>query len=95
MILPLSDTLSHPVCLYSPWKDMQISYLKSLQSADLQRRRDRFRNLNEMFLAYEVIPTKSSKVALTKPLILDINTIYNLNNAKKQQQKMIMTNNVM
>jgi ribosomal protein S18 acetylase RimI-like enzyme len=38
-----------------------------------------------MFLAYEVIPTKSSTVALTKPLILDVNTIYNLN--KKQQQQ--------
>jgi ribosomal protein S18 acetylase RimI-like enzyme len=49
-----------------------------LQAADLRRRRSRFGATNEMFLAYEVQAAAPS-AARSKPLVLDTETIYNVN----------------
>jgi ribosomal protein S18 acetylase RimI-like enzyme len=68
----LSATHTH-----SPWKEVQIGYLKTLQAGDLKRRRQRYPRSNEMFLAYEVKPA-TGKDAMTKPLILNVNQIQNL-----------------
>lgn len=62
----------------SPWKEAQITYLKNLQTADLRRRRRIYPEINEMFLAYEVVPVVSDKTALEKPLILDLGQVQNL-----------------
>jgi GNAT superfamily N-acetyltransferase len=64
--------------LRSPWKEAQITYLKNLQTADLQRRRRIYPETNEMFLAYEVIPVMSDLIAMEKPLILDLGQVHNL-----------------
>ena len=61
----------------SPWKETQIAYLKTLQTGDLRRRRERYPQTNEMFLAYEVIPATET-AARQQPLILDLNNVYNL-----------------
>lgn len=76
----------------SPWKDWQITYLKNLQAADLRRRRDRCEATNEMFLAYEVQAVPCS-VAQSKPLVLDMETIYNSNSLKLQQHQYQDLNN--
>jgi len=60
-----------------PWKEVQISYLKSLQTADLRRRRQRYPRTNQMLLAYEVRPASGNDV-LEKPLILDLDQVHNL-----------------
>ena len=72
--------------LVSPWKDWQISYLKGLQAADLRRRRDRFGETNEMFLAYQVemVPS-TSKLPKSKPILLNLDNVYNVNTLLKQQ----------
>jgi ribosomal protein S18 acetylase RimI-like enzyme len=69
-------------------KELQIGYLKNLQAADLRRRRERFKDTNEMFLAYEVKRvTGTSTAILSQPLLLDDelkNDVYNLNNKKRK-----------
>lgn len=52
-------------------KEWQITYLKNLQAADLERRRDRYEDRNEMFLAYEVKKSTSTKDALSQPLLME------------------------
>jgi len=52
-------------------KEWQINYLKTLQAADLRRRRERFSDTNEMFLAYEVKRVTGITAVLTQPLLLD------------------------
>jgi ribosomal protein S18 acetylase RimI-like enzyme len=68
-------------------KELQIGYLKNLQAADLQRRRERFKDTNEMFLAYEVKKVSGTSTAmLTQPLLLDDelkNDVHNLDTKKK------------
>lgn len=61
-------------------KTWQINYLKNLQAADLERRRRRCPDTNEMFLAYEVRETKGTSEALTQPLLMDdeLEKAYNL-----------------
>jgi len=62
-------------------KEWQISYLKGLQAADLRRRRDRYEDTNEMFLAYEVKRVTGLTAALTQPSFLldeDLKEVYNL-----------------
>ena len=69
-------------------KELQIGYLKNLQAADLQRRRERFKDTNEMFLAYEVKQVAGTSTAmLTQPLLLDDelkNDVHNLDTTKKR-----------
>mmetsp|Transcript_8145 Transcript_8145/g.17560 ORF Transcript_8145/g.17560 Transcript_8145/m.17560 type:complete len:417 (+) Transcript_8145:272-1522(+) len=52
-------------------KEWQINYLKNLQSADLERRRDRYEATNEMFLAYEVKRTTGTTDVLSQPLLME------------------------
>jgi len=52
-------------------KAWQINYLKNLQAADLERRRDRCPDTNEMFLAYEVRDATGTDAALSQPLLMD------------------------
>lgn len=60
-----------------PWKEAQISYLKTLQTGDLRRRRDRYPQSNEMFLAYAAEPALNEYYP-NRPLIMDNAEIYNL-----------------
>lgn len=62
-------------------KAWQISYLKNLQAADLERRRNRSPTTNEMFLAYEVRKTEGMAEVLSQPLLMDeeLEGAYNLN----------------
>ena len=61
----------------SPWKEVQINYLKGLQTSDLRVRRARYPHSNEMFLAYQVVAaTPSKKQYLSQPLILDLDQVY-------------------
>ena len=73
-------TIVIPRC--SLLKAWQISYLKNLQAADLERRRNRCPTTNEMFLAYEVKKTEGMTDVLSKPLLMDeeLEAAYNLNN---------------
>jgi GNAT superfamily N-acetyltransferase len=50
--------------------------LKALQTGDLRRRRERYPQTNEMFLAYQVEPA-SNGAAMTQPLILDLDQVHN------------------
>jgi len=52
-------------------KEWQINYLKTLQAGDLRRRRERFSDTNEMFLAYEVKRVTGMTAVLSQPLLLD------------------------
>lgn len=52
-------------------KQWQVDYLKNLQAADLRRRRERCRDANEMFLAYEIKRVTGMATVLSKPLLLD------------------------
>lgn len=52
-------------------KEWQINYLKTLQAADLERRRNRHENTNEMFLAYEVKRTTGMADAFSQPLLME------------------------
>ena len=74
---------ANPEDKIAPWKEAQINYLKNLQRADLARRRLKYEESNEMFLAYEVIPVTSEATAFKKPLILDLKTVENLSSADK------------
>lgn len=65
---------------HRPWKEAQISYLKTLQAGDLRRRRDRYPRSNEMFLAYTVEPALDDRYFRNQPIIMDNGEIYNLPN---------------
>jgi ribosomal protein S18 acetylase RimI-like enzyme len=62
------------------WKEWQLSYLRTLQQADLRRRRKRDTNTNMMFVARRVVPASGNMVQTT-PLILDLATVVNLKDA--------------
>ena len=62
----------------SPWKEAQISYLKSLQTGDLQNRRFRYPQSNEMFLAYAAEPALNDRYYRSRSMIVDNGEIYNL-----------------
>jgi ribosomal protein S18 acetylase RimI-like enzyme len=70
--------------LSSLWKETQISYLKTLQTGDLRRRRDVHPKTNAMFLAYEVKPAPNG-AALEQPLLLDLSQVYNLPSYARNQ----------
>ena len=78
------------ICSISLMKTWQINYLKNLQAADLERRRRRCPDTNEMFLAYEVRETRGTSEALTQPLLMDdeLEKAYNLN-SKSSSNKAI------
>jgi ribosomal protein S18 acetylase RimI-like enzyme len=83
--------LSHAIIstiFYSPWKEAQISYLKILQTADLRRRRQRYPQTNQMFIAYQVLEAEAS-TALSRPLILDLNRVYNLPSSRSSDQEYV------
>ena len=70
-MLPLPLPPPHYVRNNSLLKAWQIRYLKNLQAADLERRRNRQPDTNEMFLAYEVRKTTGTGEALRQPLLMD------------------------
>ena len=76
--LPSSPKIYTHRSLLKAW---QINYLKNLQTADLERRRNRFADINEMFLAYEIRPVTNPKEFLSQPLLMDeeLERAYNLN----------------
>jgi ribosomal protein S18 acetylase RimI-like enzyme len=82
--------LSHAISIisHSPWKEAQIAYLKILQGADLKLRRERFPQTNQMFLAYQVLEADAS-TALSRPLILDLNSVYNLPSSRSSDQEYV------
>lgn len=72
-------------------KSWQISYLKNLQAADLERRRNRCPTTNEMFLAYEVKKTEGMTDVLSQPLLMDeeLEAAFNLNGNKNNKNNKI------
>jgi len=83
-------------------KEWQINYLKNLQAADLERRRDRYETTNEMFLAYEVKRTTDVTDVLSRPLLMEeeLKGAYNMEglssssspDAKGNQKRIIIDN---
>lgn len=71
------QTMENNLRLRRPWKEVQLSYLRSIQMADLRRRRGRDTYTNAMYVAYKV-EEASSTDALSKPLILNLREVYNL-----------------
>ncbi|CAB9521111.1 expressed unknown protein [Seminavis robusta] len=67
-----------------PWKEVQLSYLRMIQMADLRRRRQRDQKTNAMYVAYRV-EEASPNAAQSQPLILNMRDIHNIN--ALQQQK--------
>jgi GNAT superfamily N-acetyltransferase len=61
----------------SPWKEVQLSYLRTIQMADLRRRRSRDVKTNAMFVAYKV-EEASSNAYRSQPLILNMRDIHNI-----------------
>lgn len=61
-----------------PWKEVQLSYLRMIQMADLRRRRARDTMTNAMFVAYKVEEAPPD-AAQSKPLILKVRDVNNLN----------------
>lgn len=59
------------------FKEWQLRYLRSLQQADLKRRRRLFPRTNMMFVARRVIPATTATTKTT-PLLLDLSHAYNL-----------------
>jgi ribosomal protein S18 acetylase RimI-like enzyme len=66
---PTRTTAKQHAHTHSPWKELQINYLKSLQAGDLRLRRQRYPTTNAMFLAYEVKPAHGA-VMMQQPLLL-------------------------
>lgn len=60
----------------SPWKEVQLSYLRTIQMADLRRRRAKDVTTNAMFVAYRV-EEASPHAARSQPLILNWKDIHN------------------
>ena len=71
------------------WKDWQLTYLRTLQQSDLRIRRKRYPDTNMMFIAREVVPVTDTNtynmVLESKPLILDLNNVYNLSPEQRRQ----------
>lgn len=61
-----------------PWKEVQLSYLRMIQMADLRRRRARDNMTNAMFVAYRV-EEASKNAAQSYPLILNVRGVNNFN----------------
>jgi ribosomal protein S18 acetylase RimI-like enzyme len=61
----------------TPWKQLQLSYLRNLQRSDLLNRKCSRKFVNDMFVARRVLPA-TNKVDLKAPLILDTSTICNV-----------------
>lgn len=66
----------------SPWKKLQLTYLRALQSSDLKQRKLTREARNAMFVARLVQATDSQDAAKTKPLFLDLDRIQNLETKK-------------
>lgn len=64
----------------TPWKQVQLSYLRNLQKSDLHSRKTSRKLVNDMFVARRVLPVSQigEQAALKKPIVLDLHTIYNL-----------------
>jgi ribosomal protein S18 acetylase RimI-like enzyme len=71
----------------APWKELQLSYLRTLQENDLRRRRERQSDFNFMLVARRVVPAEMSKVRSNTPLILDFTDVFNLDNNNNRQQE--------
>lgn len=61
-----------------PWKELQLSHLRRLQSTDLTRRRRRDVDTNCMLVARRVIPATAKRNHQMTPLILDLSQVHNL-----------------
>ena len=62
------------------WKELQLAYLRNLQSGDLRLRRMERRDSNFMLVARRVVPvaTATATTARFEPLILDLTNVQNL-----------------
>jgi ribosomal protein S18 acetylase RimI-like enzyme len=58
------------------YKQWQLKSLRSLQQADLQRRRQRFRDTNVMFVARQVVAADEADYKKT-PILLDLQSVEN------------------
>ena len=54
----------------------------------MRRRREIYPHTNQMFLAYQVLEAEAS-TALTRPLILDLNRVYNLPSSRSNNQEYV------
>jgi ribosomal protein S18 acetylase RimI-like enzyme len=61
------------------WKSWQLAYLRTLQSADLERRRRREGHSNIMLVARAVEPASLDRNHAHTPLLLDMRSVYNIN----------------
>jgi ribosomal protein S18 acetylase RimI-like enzyme len=61
------------------WKSWQLAYLRTLQSADLERRRRREGHSNIMLVARAVEPASLDRNHAHTPLLLDMRSVYNVN----------------
>lgn len=61
------------------WKELQLAYLRKLQTGDLERRRRRDGDKNIMFVARRVVPA-TAKSARRTPLLLDLTRVHNFAN---------------
>lgn len=68
----------------TPWKGMQLAYLRALQQADLRERRQKYPQTNFMLVARRVHTLKSS--AQRVPLILDNTQIHNLESNNNEEE---------
>jgi ribosomal protein S18 acetylase RimI-like enzyme len=59
------------------WKELQLGYLRTLQQADLRRRRNLKPDTNMMFVARRVLPA-TEFASRTTPLLLDLSKVNNL-----------------
>jgi hypothetical protein len=64
--------------VHRPWKQLQLAYLRSIQSSDLRRRRITMESKLAMFVARRVAPMANPDVAKNTPLIVDLDRIQNL-----------------
>lgn len=76
-LTPNLPTYLHTLLYYSPWKKVQLGYLRTIQAHDLLRRRTVAEGKNEMFVARRVVPMTTPTVAKSTPLILDLDRIQN------------------
>lgn len=76
----ISLSLTPLFVIYSPWKQVQLTYLRNLQQSDLYIRKTSRKLVNDMFVARRVLPISklSRNAALKRPLILDLDNIMNL-----------------
>jgi ribosomal protein S18 acetylase RimI-like enzyme len=74
-----NDTTATTLSTTPFWKSWQLAYLRTLQSADLERRRRREGHANIMLVARAVEPASLDRNHAHTPLLLDMRSVYNVN----------------